>query len=203
MWICKTAGSPGTWVAASYNQFTPYTGIDGDLLTSGEETIARKSISSSCSMPSGTMRLAYFTARKSETINNIQAATSATAAGTTPTLCQMALYSVDGTGNLTLAASCANDTTLFAATSTLYSRALTSSYAKVKGQRYAFGILVVTAAATPTIVGNNTSSPASLFGSSGAPRLCGNVAGQSSLPASVAAASVSDTANVLFGVVTP
>jgi hypothetical protein len=189
--------------AAAFGQVTPYTGYDGDLLTSGEETINRKSVSSSCSMPSGTMRLSYFTARKSETINNIQAATSATAASPTPTLCQMALYSVDGSGNLTLVANCANDTTLFAATSTLYTRALTSSYAKVKGQRYAFGILVVTAAATPTVVGNNTSSPASLFGSSGAPRVSGNVTGQSSLPSSVAVASVNDTANILFGIVTP
>lgn len=203
IWICKAAGTPGTWVPASINQFTPYTGIDGDLLASGEETINRKSVSGSCSMPSGTMRLSYFTARKSETINNIQAATSATAAGATPTLCQMALYSVDGSGNLTLVANCASDTTLFASPSTLYTKALTSPYAKVKGQRYAFAVLVVTAAATPTVVGNNTSSPGSLFGSLGAPRVSGNLTGQSSLPASVAVGSVADTANILYGAVTP
>lgn len=203
IWICTAAGTPGTWIVASKNLFTPYTGLDGDLLTSGEETINRKSITGSCSMPSGTLRLAYFTARKSETVNNIQTATSATAAGATPTLCQMGLYSVDGSGNLTLVASCANDTTLFAAASTLYTRTLTSSYSKVKGQRYAFGVLVVTSAATPTVVGNTSSSPGSIFGSSGGPRVSGNVTGQSSIPSSVAAASVSDTANIVYGVVTP
>jgi hypothetical protein len=197
MWVCITAGSPGTWAAIA----SPAT--SGDFLSNGEETIGRKSVAGSCSMASGTMRLAYFTARKSETINNIYCATSGTAAGATPTLCQMALYSVASNGNLTLVANCASDTTLFAAATTVYSRALTSSYAKVAGQRYAFGILVVTSAAAPTIVGNNSSAPPALFGSSGSPRVSGNVTGLSSLPSTITSGTVADTANILYGVVTP
>jgi hypothetical protein len=54
-----------------------------------------------------------FTARKTETVNNIAAFTGGTAAtGTTPTLCRMGVWQVNSDESLTLVGACTNDTTL-------------------------------------------------------------------------------------------
>lgn len=173
----------------------------GNLVTSGEATLPRNISIGNVTMTSGFLRLAYFTARKSETINNVRIGTTGTAAGATPTLVRVGLYTVDGSGNLTLVASTANDTTLLAATNTAYTKALSAGYAKVAGVRYAVGVLVVTAAAAPTIMGLASSGATSEFGLT--PRVTGSVSGQTDLPSSVAVGSIADTTNFPYIVVTP
>src|SRR4051794_12969175 len=99
---------------------------------------------------------------------------------------------VAANGDLTLVASTANDTTLFAATNTAYTRTLkdptgvtTQAFSKVVGNTYAIGVLVVTAATSPTLCGLVLPTA---FGSqtwSPAPSMAYSLSGQADLPASV------------------
>lgn len=172
-----------------------------DNLTTGQETYPRGlAQSSTVPITSQQMRLTYFTARKTDTVANVAVASGNTAAGATPTLVRLGLYTVAANGDLTLAASTANDTTLFAGTNTLYTKALTASLAVVAGQRLAIGILVVTGAATPQLLGISIGA---VTVSAAAPRLAAAVSGQADLPASVAAGSVSDTGNRPYAVLLP
>jgi hypothetical protein len=168
-------------------------------LASGETDIPRLNAGSTAPLASTNMTLTYFTAQKSETCNNIESVCGGTAAGATPTFCAMGFYSVDQSGNLTLVGQCANDTTLFSVAFALNARGLLVPFFKQAGQRYAFAILVVSAAAMPTIVGYNGSVELSNV----APRLAGQVVGQASLPPSVPIGSVSGASSAYFGGVTP
>ena len=174
--------------------------VDPDALTSGESTLSRRAIMNGATLTSGIVRLTYFTARKTETINSVRVGTYTTAAGATPTLCRIGIYSVDGSGNLTLVASTANDTALFAAASTTYTKALSSAWSKVAGTRYAVGVLVVTGATAPTIQGQILSIADEL---AQAPRLCGGRSGQSDLPSSITAGNVDGTTHQCYVAMVP
>ena len=100
----------------------------------------------------------------------------------------MGLYAVGTTGDLTLVASCPNDTTIWAAASSKYSRALSASYGLVAGTRYATGLLFVGTTA-PTVHGFSGLIGAELALS---PRLCASRAGLTDLPASVAVGELTD-----------
>jgi hypothetical protein len=171
-------------------------------LTNGEATMPRGEVQSNVTLTSGQVRLAYFTATKTETINNIKGFTASTAAAATPTLCRLGLYSVDSSGNLTLVASCASDTTMFATTTTAYTKALTVPYLKVAGQRYAIAALVITGATAPT-------SPASFFSGPGAemtstgPTESAALSGQSDLPSTITAGSLGSSSQKMYAAVTP
>lgn len=184
--------------------FDPFTAPVADYfsnqqIASGETDIPRLNAGSTAPLTSGSMTLTYFTAQKTEPANIIESVSGNTAAGATPTYCAFGLYSVDSSGNLALLGQCANDTTLFAVAFTTQSRAILTPFVKQAGQRYAFGLLVVSAATMPTIIGYNGTVELSNI----APRLCGQVTGQAALPASVAAGSVSGASSAYFGVVTP
>ena len=139
----------------------------------------------------GTLRFVYFVAQRTETINNLTVYSGSTAAGATPTLVRYGVYTVDGSGNLTLAHSIANDTAIFASTNTGYTRALTSSWSKVKGTRYAIGVLVVTAAAAPTLTGQSVAALANIMGGSANKlRRTSALTSQTDLPASVTSGSL-------------
>ncbi|HUQ85068.1 MAG TPA: hypothetical protein VM077_01985 [Candidatus Limnocylindrales bacterium] len=180
-------------------------GVDPNALTTGESTIRRRDIDTNgISQGSTTLRVAYFTAGKTETITQVRFISGGTAAGATPTICRIGIWTADAAGALlSLVASTTNDTTLWAAAATVYTKALTASFTKVVGQRYAVGTLVVSAAATPTTVGTNGVGglPAAEAGLS--PRMSGTVAGQSNLPASVVAGSISDNASAVYVVLLP
>ena len=175
----------------------------GDQFTAGAMTMERRFASSSAvSIVSGAMRFSFFTAPRAETIANVAVLTGNTAAGATPTLCRVGIYSVAANGDLTLIGSCSNDTSLFAAANTRYVRALSASYSAALGQRYALAVLVVTAAATPTFVGIATNSVlAASFATS--PRVTAALNSQSDLPASVAAGSLGTTNLGVYGEVLP
>ena len=138
-------------------------------------------------MNSGYVTFSFWTADKTEPINNVKVTTGGTAAGATPTLCRMGIYSVNAAGDLTaLLAATANDTSLFAAANTVYTRALTTQFNKVAGQRYATALLVVTGAAMPKFIG--ASAPSSTTVQWGhlfeLPTLASRVLGQTDLAAS-------------------
>lgn len=175
--------------------------LDADQLTAGEGTMRRRNIvSTAVATSTGSLRLSYFTARKTETITSLRLISGGTAAGATPSLVRAGVYTVADNGDLTLVASIANDTTIFANISTAYTRALSASLAKAAGQRYAVGILVVTAAAAPTVLGNNFVA-ASEAGQ--APRLCAAFHGQTDLPASVTNAQAIDANSIQYSVLVP
>lgn len=177
MFICVTAGTPGTWVTPSDTR---------DALVVGEETFSRTlATNTGISLASQALRLTFFTARKTETTTQVRLSTGSTAAGATPTLCRIGLWTVDASDNGTLVASTANDTALFAAASTSYTRSWSSSYAKIAGQRYAVGPLVVTAATAPTVVGVIPNVDTSIT-----PRLSSVITGLSDLPSTFTGASL-------------
>lgn len=174
----------------------------GQSLSPGESSLPRIGVGTSANLVSGTMILSYWTAIKTETCTKIAAQTQSTAAGATPTYCALGVYSVAANGDLTLQAQCANDTTLFATSFTYYLRNLISSFSKVKGQRYAFAGLVVSAAAMPNLAGlNGTVVHANT--ASATPRIGGVLAGQSSLPVSISSASVGNSSSAYYGEVIP
>lgn len=194
MWVCTVAGTPGTWANPT---------ALGNLLTSGEEVFSRDSATAnSAASSTQNLRLTYFTARKAETTTQVRVLTGNTAAAATPTLCRVGLYSIAANGDGTLVASIASDTTLFAATNTAYTRSWSSSYAKVAGQRYALGILVVTAAAAPTftssVLATATSTEAAFD-----PRLSGTIISQTDLPSTFTSGSVTASSNRYYGAILP
>lgn len=193
----KTAGRyGGTDGALAWFDAPP---ADADDLAAAESTMRRKDVVSSASTGSGNLRLAYFTAKKDRTITTTRTLvlSGGTAAGATPTLCRVGIFSVAANGDLTLIGSTPNDTALWAATNTRYTKALSASCAVIAGRRYAFGVLVVTGATAPTLAGNSALVAAEAGES---PRLGGLVSSQSDLPSSVAAGSVGDTGQLVYGV---
>lgn len=179
-------------------------GADANLLTVGQETLPRdRLVTLAITISSGSLRLTYFTARKSETSTQGRMYSGSTAAAATPTLCRWGLYSIESSGDGTLVASIANDTTLFAAANTGYLRSWSSSIDTVAGQRYAWGAIVVSGAATPTYVGTGTNGGAYTTIAATAPRLAGIITGQTDLPSSFTAGSVATAANYFYAELLP
>jgi hypothetical protein len=185
--------------AVSLNR-NPY--YDANALTTGQETYSRLLVNNASNGPtSQSLRLTYFTARKTETATQVRVVTGGTAAAATPTLVRFGIYSVAVNGDVALIASTANDTTLLAAAATAYTKALQASVPLAAGTRYAFAILVVSAAAKPTL-------PCLVTGLAGtesalSPRLAASVAGQADLPASVVNASLAASTLAIYSVVLP
>lgn len=174
-----------------------------DPLASGQEVFPRSMIlGNSLASTTQNLRMTYFTARKSETSSQVRVVSGATAAGATPTLCRVGLYTVDGNDDATLVASIANDTTLFAAANTAYTRSWTTPYALVAGQRYAVGILVVTSATAPTFSGTPLITGAAAEAAI-KPRMTGTLTGQADLPSTASSASMAASANRYYGAILP
>lgn len=168
----------------------------------GVETMPRHAISSAnIVMTSGTLRLAYFTQPVDATITKIVVQGGTTAAGATPTLARFGLYTVASNGDITLVAATASDTALFAVANTEEPRDLSTggglpaSYTLQRGIRYAFGGLVVTGAAAPTVRGNFNNIAATVGRS---PRVATNVGGQTDLPTTFANGSLSAASSWMY-----
>lgn len=170
---------------------------NGNAIATGEEVLPRLSTIGGQQLVSGTVHLTYFTARKTETINNVRMLSDATA-GAGVTLARMGIYSVAGNGNLTLVASTANDATLFDDVFSPYPKALTGAFAKVKGTRYAFAVLVI-GSTMPAITGLTVSGADSSLD----PRLCGILGGQTDLPANITAGTVGEDYRLFQSTMTP
>lgn len=171
-----------------------------DVLTTGEATMWRRLANSSVGVnASGRLRLAFFTAKKTETITQIRTDTSAGAAQTTATLCRIGVWTVDSSDNLTaLVASTANDTALWS-TAAVYTKSFSSSFSKVRGQRYAVGALVV-GATTVSMLGASAGTGGE---NSINPRISGFVDSQSDLPSTIATGSIGNSPLALYAALLP
>lgn len=176
------------------------TGVIPDSeLTTGENTFSRYLNSTSTNtLTNGVLRLTFFTARKTETITQVRTRTGAQAQ-VGATLCRIGIYTVDAADNLTaLVASTTNDTALWSTGSTTYTKTLTASFTKTRGQRYAVGLLEVgssTAANAFGTVGPEANEAAQV------PRLSGTVSSLSDLPSAgspVVAVGSLATSNILM-----
>lgn len=150
------------------------------------ETMPRVVASAAGNMASGEVHLSFFTPAEDKTISNLTMVTSTTAAAGA-TLIRMGLYTVDGSGNVTLVARTASDTTLFNATNTPFTRAFSTTggypatYALVAGTRYAVGFIVV-ATTRPALYHSSTQN---LTITALAPRMSAVLASQADLPAAI------------------
>lgn len=177
-------------------------GLNTEWVTTGQETMFRRFIQTA-GMPStnGNLRLTYFTARKSETVTQVRVPTGSTAA-VGATLCRIGLYTVDpSTGDLTLVTSTANDTNLWIAQNTAYTKTLSSSYAVTRGTRYAIGLLVVGASTAPTFMGSGPGGAATQFAAE--PRLAALRGSRTDLDASITVANLTDSTNQYYAVLLP
>lgn len=185
---------PVTWHFPRGVEFQGQVAIDGasvlqdDLLASGEmvppdRRLAFGSSVTGTLVASQVLSLHYFTAKKTEPITKIETYSGGTAAGATPTLCQKAVFEIDAAGKGTRLALTANNTALWSVINTAYLEALTTTFNKVRGQRYAIGLLIVTAAAVPILQGvpiSATAPPDTVFAM--APRISGRISAQATMP---------------------
>ena len=168
------------------------------VVSSGEETMPRiGSMISTFGTATGVLRFSYFRSRKTEAITQMKVVTGGTAAAATPTLVRFGVYTVDlPTGDLTLAAAIANDTTLCASTNTSYTRTLTSTFNKKADTVYAAAFLIVTAATAPTMYATVWSLNATERAVDQRPSAIVN--SQTDLPSSVSNASLADASTGLY-----
>lgn len=154
---------------------------------------------------SGAACLTMFRARDTITVGNVTMITGGTAAAGT-TLARMGLYTIDGSGNATLVARTASDTTLFNATTTSFTRAFSTTggypatYTIVKNNVYALG--VITVATTPPVYQSTAISSANTTVSglmALSPRMTGNLAAQADLPTTISAASFVGRGRLHYG----
>lgn len=153
-----------------------------NLLTVGQETIARGDVTSSGNPGSGVERLTFFTARKTE-LSTQSKMFSSTTVQTLATLVRWGLYEVASNGDGLLVAAIANDTSIFTVANTAYTRPWITPYNVIAGMRYALGLIVTTVGTMPTI---SSGSPSNLATSEiqMAPKLTGSLGVQADLLAS-------------------
>ena len=173
------------------------------LSAGGESNFPRFAITSSVTMTSHLLRIRFLRATKDETIATLRTSTTGTAAGATPSLVRWGIYEADAAGTtFTLVASTANDTALFSGTNTRYSKALSATWNKQSGKIYGCALLVVTAAAAPTIA-----SPAAFVGSANEtlelPITYASLAAQADLPASLTSAGLSNATGAPYCAMVP
>ena len=163
--------------------------FDSDQLSAGLQTLPRwMLVGFETATASDFVYLTYCTAHKDLSVTTINMLCGATAAAATPTLVRIGIYSENtSTGALTLVGSTANDTSLFGTAFTGVTKALSATTALTAGTRYAFGLLVVSAAACPTPYGVATPSALATL----APRRAAVAPAVSSdLPTSIAAGAL-------------
>jgi hypothetical protein len=144
--------------------------------------------------PSGsTTYFTFFTPRTTTTVTSISVASASTQT-TGQSLVRFGLYTIDGSGNATLVARTASDSTIFSALNTVYTRTFNttggfpSSYVLTAGTRYALGVVIV-AATVGTVYTAFDNIPAPL--STLAPRMTGLVASTTDLPTTATTYSTS------------
>lgn len=156
------------------------------LIPGGGEQVVPRFMTSSTTIAFSNqgLRGTCFTARKTESITQIRSYVSVAQIGASKA--RIGVYSVDASDNLTLVASTVNDTALWATTTGAHTRSLSSTFNKVRGQRYAVCLLVDGTSTAPTVVG--MSSNAAMVAR--VPRVGISYNGQTDLPSSVLVGSI-------------
>lgn len=143
------------------------------------------------------LRLEALTAREGILTTGVRMSTSSPAATATPTIIRIGLYTVNAAGDGVLVASTPNDLTLFTAINTFYSKNWSTPYQLVMGNRYAVGLLVVSAVTTPSMLGaaqGNSMQTENLV----LPWCAAVLAGQANLPSSFLYASLTTSVNAAY-----
>lgn len=148
----------------------------------------------SVTMGSGVVRFVYLTARRTETITQVEFSSGNTA-GTSATLARFGVYSVDSSGALTQLSQTSSDTTIFSVTQTDYARSLTSSISVVEGQIYAIAAIWVGTGTAPSVMAALCATPGL---NALNPRLCSSLTGQADLSASYTAGSLTNTQSLPY-----
>ena len=181
-----------------------------DAPLTGEETISRTKAAGSVAVASnsttGTLRMGFFRANRSEPITKVRVPCVTAPSGGTPSLIRVGIYSVTlGSDNqpsasLALVGSTANDTALLAASGTEYEKALQATLNKVRGQWYAVGVLVVpgTGVTGPAVAGYSGASAPAMAGGNTRPRLAASLGSQSDLPSTITTGSLGNTSFVPY-----
>jgi hypothetical protein len=162
------------------------------------DVMPRNISSANIAYTSGVALWTYFTPLKTITVSQVAMRTQ-TSAGSSLTLARMGLYTVAANSDITLVARTANDTTLFTAINTIYTRSFDttggypSTYTLVAGQRYAFGF-VVTGTTMPSFSGANIQG--TIAGLS--PKILSSRGGQTDLPISLTAAQDTGSGSTFF-----
>ena len=115
---------------------------DADLVEAGEEAVPRTAVADTYPLDTGTMFATYFRARKTEPITSVRTWVDGTAAASI-TLARIGVYEAAADGALTLLTATANDTALWNATYSPFTKALADTFEKAAGARYAIGLLAV------------------------------------------------------------
>lgn len=175
--------------------------FDAYLFESGGESVFNRDINTgnSGTHPSQRLILNGFRCKRTETISQMVVKSGTTAAGATPTLVRYGVYlrRPDLT-NYDLVASTPNDTTLFAASNTAYPKAFSAPFTKIRGEEYLVGILIVTAAATPTFLAVLSAGNASQANDGiRLPVRAGIIGAQADLPATFTIATITPTTPVV------
>lgn len=167
--------------------------ILGSQLSIGWPTFQRDVENSSFAMTTQGLRLAFFTAQKPGNTSGVRLYSAGTAAGATPTIVRVGLWTSNIAGDgIAQVAATVNNTGLLAALNTEYNQAWAAPYTMVLGQRYALGLLVVSAAAMPAVPSNAT---VMIPESAKAPMISALLPGQTNLPATWLAAALTQSTN--------
>lgn len=164
-------------------------GGDPDPLAVGFNVFSRRLINGSINFSSGRIHLAYFTA-KALTVARLGIYLG-NASATAPTLCKMGLYREESNEDLTLIAATPNTPAIIASGSNqrrIFNVA--APVALVAGARYVFAFIMV-GSTTGNLSGVANTIPIPY---SYAPRIAGELNGQSDLPATIASFLIGNTA---------
>ena len=163
-------------------------------LTSGLTTLPRPNSYTNigADLASETLLLVYLYPDENRTINDLTFLVQE--AGGTATLAQLAVFSADGSGNLTSLATTTHDANLVTSAWTTQTKSLSSSVSLVAGNTYAVGLLLVSSNAMPGIGGALGHWDEFAL----APRLTGRVYGQTSMPSSVNVGDIQTTSSAMY-----
>jgi hypothetical protein len=160
------------------------------LMYSGGETVIPRLLTTrnDINIGSGSLKLMYMRAKRSEAITQLRMATGSTV-GTSPTLFRMGVYEVDpATLAHTLIAASDSLTTGLTTTSTTLTRTLTTTWNKVEGKLYGLAFLALESG-TLLWEGTQTAQTADTNVSGSA--VSSSLAAQTDLPSTIADASLS------------
>lgn len=195
-WLISTA--PGSVRVMLEDSALLSPALDFSTPAVGYEIFPRHLAASGLTFNSQTLRLGFFNCRRTISVSSVSVDTNTTAAAATPTLCRIGIYRWEADSSITLVGSTANDTTLFAAASTTYTKALSATTTLVGGTRYGVGVLVVTGAAAPTLSGIAIGAAVSQR----APKNTAQVNTQADLPSTVVAGSLAAGSGAAYAVFT-
>lgn len=172
-------------------------------LADGEATFSRGLVVSTTITAgnSGTGRLSYFTAHKTEAITKVRTISGNTALPTDATTAKVAVHEVAANGDLTRVAITGNEeATLWAAANTAYVSNLLAPFTKVKGRRYAIELFWAGPSTGASYAGQNV-----LIATEHAlpPRLTGSVNRGADVAENTPAASVGGATGRIYAVLMP